>query len=85
MRKHGRTLWRQVERSLCVIALLLAATSAAMASEYHGVVTFGGVPVPGATVTVTQGGKKVRHRHRHAGIFTHSPRSPTAPRRSTSK
>lgn len=36
--------------------LLLA--SSAIASEYHGLVTFGGFPVPGATVTVTQDGKK---------------------------
>lgn len=29
-----------------------------MASEQHGTVTFGGLPVPGATVTATQGAKK---------------------------
>src|SRR5271156_303061 len=29
------------------------------ASEQHGVVTFGGLPVPGATVTATQGDKKI--------------------------
>lgn len=29
-----------------------------LASEQHGVVTFGGLPVPGATVTATQGDKK---------------------------
>jgi hypothetical protein len=40
-----------------VASLLLAATSA-MAAEYHGLVSDGGFPVPGATVTVTQGGKK---------------------------
>jgi hypothetical protein len=39
--------------------VLLAAAASASASEYHGVVTFGGLPVPGATVTVTQGGKKI--------------------------
>ena len=39
----------------------LALSTAAMASEYRGQVTFGGLPVPGTTVTVTatQGGKKV--------------------------
>jgi hypothetical protein len=31
----------------------------ALASDYHGRVTFGGLPVPGATVTVTQGSKKI--------------------------
>ncbi len=50
--------WVQlVLRGLCIVALL-AASSAAVASEYHGLVTFGGLPVPGATVTVTEGAKK---------------------------
>ena len=30
----------------------------ALASEYHGQVTFGGLPVPGATITATQGDQK---------------------------
>lgn len=34
---------------------LALATPAAWAAEYHGQVRYGGVPVPGATVTVTQG------------------------------
>ena len=57
----GMALRRWARQSVCVLVLLAAATgvmSAAMASEYHGVVTFGGAPVPGATVTITQGGKK---------------------------
>ena len=38
----------------------MAVSTAAMASEYRGQVTFGGLPVPGTTVTVTatQGSKK---------------------------
>ncbi len=54
-------LWRRVYRSLrllCCVVVLLAAAGAAMASEYHGIVSFNGLPVPGVTVTVTQGGKK---------------------------
>jgi hypothetical protein len=39
---------------LCLCTVLHAARMA-NASEYHGQVLFGGVPVPGATVTVTQG------------------------------
>ena len=39
---------------LCVVGL-----GTARASEYHGQVTFGGLPVPGAVVTATQGDKKV--------------------------
>jgi len=42
---------------LCAFAALCASI-AAWASEYHGQVFFGGVPVPGATVTVTQGDKR---------------------------
>ncbi len=37
----------------------LCAAMCAQAREYHGVVTFGGLPVPGATVTATQNGKKL--------------------------
>jgi hypothetical protein len=51
--------WRWVRRLvLALLAPLLLAASSAMAAEYHGLVSFGGFPVPGATVTVTQGGKK---------------------------
>src|SRR5260370_21220518 len=35
------------------------ALSALTASEHHGQVTFGGLPVPGATVTAIQAGKKL--------------------------
>ena len=54
--------WRQIRRMdryfrfLCALACLLV-MCVAHASEYHGQVTFGGLPVPGATVTATQGGK----------------------------
>jgi hypothetical protein len=37
----------------------LAAGGFARAAEYHGQVVFGGVPVPGATVTATQGDRKI--------------------------
>jgi len=43
---------------LCALAWLVV-TRAALASEYRGVVTFGGLPVPGAVVTASQGGKKI--------------------------
>jgi hypothetical protein len=38
----------------CLATYLVAA-----AAEYHGLVTFGALPVPGATVTVTQGERKL--------------------------
>lgn len=53
--------WRRILNFLRLfgaIAFLLTATRVATASEYHGQVTFGGLPVPGATVTVTQTGKR---------------------------
>ena len=48
---------QQAVRSLCLVELL-ALPLTASATEYHGLVTFHGLPVPGATVTVNQGGKK---------------------------
>ena len=43
---------------LCAF-VCLCASIAAWASEYHGQVFFGGVPVPGATVTVAKGDKRL--------------------------
>src|SRR5690242_4010612 len=40
-----------------LMAACLAVT-ALLASEHHGVVKSGGLPIPGATVTATQGDKK---------------------------
>ena len=47
---------------MCILASVgawLAAPRLALASEYHGQVTFGGLPVPGATITATQGNQKI--------------------------
>jgi hypothetical protein len=41
-----------------ILLLLLFPAASAWATEYHGLVTYAGLPVPGATVTLTQGGKK---------------------------
>ena len=46
---------RRLFRFVMVLALTVAML---FASEQQGVVTFGGLPVPGATVTATQGDKK---------------------------
>ena len=43
---------------------------AAMASEYHGTVKTGGLPVPGATVTAIQGDKKVVTTTDERGAFS---------------
>jgi trimeric autotransporter adhesin len=50
-------LGRAVRHGLCILAL--AGGSAAYASEFHGTVTYHGLPVPGATVTITQNGKRL--------------------------
>ncbi len=46
---------RRLLRSLVAVGLVVFNL---FASEQHGEVTFGGLPVPGATVTATQGSKK---------------------------
>ncbi len=53
MRRIGKYL-----RILCAITLLINC-GPAIASEHHGQVVFNGTPVPGATVTATQGDKKI--------------------------
>jgi hypothetical protein len=54
-------LSQQLKRTLCLAVALagLSTAGVAAASEYHGQVMFGGLPVPGATVTATQGAKKL--------------------------
>ncbi len=56
---------RRIDRCLrlgCIlvcVAMCLMAPRLTLASEYHGRVTFGGLPVPGATITATQDGQKI--------------------------
>jgi Carboxypeptidase regulatory-like domain len=49
--------WRRAGSYIPVLVavICMAASSLAAASEYRGQVTFGGLPVPGATVVATQG------------------------------
>ena len=42
---------------LCCILVCFSGARVAAAAEYHGSVTFSGLPVPGATITATQGAK----------------------------
>lgn len=53
---------------LCTLAMLTLPVGAA-ASSYHGQVTFGGFPVPGATVTVTQGTTSVSTVSDQGGLY----------------
>jgi hypothetical protein len=49
----------QLGVAVCLLALALSAVAPLLfaASEHHGQVTFGGLPVPGVTVTASQGSK----------------------------
>jgi len=47
----------------------LCASSLAAASEFHGQVTFGGLPVPGATVVASQGTKKFTTTSDQGGVY----------------
>jgi trimeric autotransporter adhesin len=64
--------WHQLQRVFYLVCMLavLAFPRLAAASEYHGQVTFGGLPLPGATVTVTQGTKKLTAISDQGGLFS---------------
>jgi len=55
-------------RCVCLIASL-ALYAAAAPSEYHGQASFGGLPVPGATVTAAQGERKLVSITDQQGVF----------------
>lgn len=65
--------WRRVKRYgggiLCVLLLNATMAMAAEHHEHHGQVTFGGFPVPGATVTVTQGVKQLSTTTDQQGVY----------------
>jgi hypothetical protein len=63
-RRVGKTL-----RLVCALAWC-AVSRGALASEYHGQVTLGGLPVPGATVTAEQGAKRAAAVSDAQGIFS---------------
>ena len=61
--------WRRLFYLVGIVAVLVS-PSLAPASEYHGQVIFGGFPLPGATVTVTQGTKKLTTISDQGGLYT---------------
>jgi len=63
---------RNVRAIPCVVLLALSLFNlrAFAASEYHGQVTFGGLPVPGATMTAVQGDKKLVSITDQEGLFS---------------
>jgi hypothetical protein len=64
--------WHRTQRIFYLVCMLaaMAFPRVAAASEYHGQVTFGGLPLPGATVTVTQGKKKLTAISDQGGLYT---------------
>src|ERR1700692_2961352 len=65
-------VWRRAKRVFYLVCMFaaIAFPCIAAASEYRGQVMFGGLPLPGATVTVTQGTKKVTAVSDQGGLFT---------------
>ncbi len=63
-------MWNRIWKCLafgalaCLVALPLAA------AEHHGTVKFGGLPLPGATVTLSQGDKKLAAISDGQGVYT---------------
>jgi hypothetical protein len=51
--------WKAISRHLLFCAIMCLAVLGLAAAEHHGVVKFGSVPVPGATVTAAKDDKKV--------------------------
>ena len=64
--------WRRTQKIFFLVCLLaaMAFPGIAAASEYRGQVTYGGLPLPGATVTVTQGTTKVSTVTDQGGLYT---------------
>src|SRR5580700_5086898 len=60
---------RWYTRSLIALLLCLCMTAFARASSYFGQITFGGLPVPGATITATQGSKTISVTSDEGGVF----------------
>lgn len=60
---------RRFTRYLIAVLLCLCASTFACASDYYGKVSFGGLPVPGATITATQGSKIISITSDEGGVF----------------
>lgn len=60
---------RKINRFLIAAAVCMSASMPALASVYSGQVTFGGLPLPGATVTVVSGDKTISVTTDERGAF----------------
>ncbi len=63
-------MWNRIRKSLVSAVLCCLAALPLAAAEHHGAVTYGGLPLPGATVTLTQGDKKFTAVSNDAGVYT---------------
>ena len=63
------TQWHWLKRLLLVLLVCLFCCTAARASQYYGKITFGGLPLPGATITATQGDKTFSTTSDEGGVF----------------
>lgn len=63
------TQWPWLKRILLVVMLSLWAVPLARASKYYGEITFGGLPVPGATITASHDGKTISVTSDEGGVF----------------
>src|ERR1700748_1297135 len=61
---------RRIYFYLQLLCFLLALSTSVFASEHHGQVSFGGVPVPGVTVTAIQGNKRTVTVTDQQGLYT---------------
>jgi hypothetical protein len=62
--------WRIAKFFISFLYVGFCASHLAVASEYHGQVTFGGYPVPGAIVTATQGEMKIAVVTNAEGVYS---------------
>src|SRR5580704_4840733 len=60
---------RWYTRRLITLLLCFCTSAFAHASSYFGQITFGGLPVPGATITATQGTKTIAVTSDEGGVF----------------
>ncbi len=63
------TVWRWFAGCLIAVLLCLCTALSARASQYYGQITFGGLPVPGATITATEGSKTFSVTSDEGGAF----------------
>ena len=63
-------LWRRAALVLILLTVVLFGLTALAASTHHGQVNFGGLPVPGATVTATKGDKRLGAVTDQQGVYT---------------